>query len=1150
MKSKLYLLLMTLALTLCTFDQAIAQRTFTPPTPGGTCPDAFDLSSIDQPTWNQYSPVKCTPTIARLFAEAGPNDVFEFELQADFDVINDPSISRANQDDASSPGTLRYVDPVSGATIEIPITLEARGKSRYDCCTFRPLKIVFNEHQVGNIFEGASKKVKIVTHCNKNDTPSCGWFPSGTPEEFVQRLLAEYYFYQVLETLGSTALATRLARITYRDDDGTEIITEYAFLREREDDACVRCGCVDEAEDTDALTPDSTSVLQGRMYNKFVYNEDYGIVSGHNTRKCKDENLNGYYIPYDWDLTGVMCPEYGKNQNGLYTDNVNNYYNWLIDEGDQVATKIQALHIVRHERNMRAVLRETLMNAETQQLMQDWYELYICALKCYLGIEPTIDIIEPTEASPATVQPGDGTGRVLIRINLQPAILVPATDEFEVQIGGVPAPIITGSLVGGQYWLVVQTPPGIAAVSDLHVLYTMCGIESEDTEVNAVPFGDPSASDVVLVIDTSGSMDDDRKMESAINAAVLFTNTLRDDDRVGVIEYSGKLSGGYGRTNEVYSINTAAGHRDDVENQVRDLRPDSSTPLGTGLLRGLEELNSVAPADRNDVRAIILLSDGKENVPNYWNDPPEGHYSPPEPPNTPVVNTFDAPEHSEVHVHTVSLGPDSDPALMAAISNGRGTYRHSDIVSGTEFSFIDRSLFPPVAYAADGTGSEAPLDLPLRLSNLYEHMHNDTSVQQRILQKMHVTWRGHAPNASNPSETSSTGDSGNIIKIPIEAGLSYATITVSWIKPAAKKFQILPPPGQDPNDIAVTSCITNTVFRISQPQAGEWRIGILARKIGEELFVTLSGTSKDIGIVRALTKAVSPYLPSPGDPINIVCSLVGDKPIPGAVVTARAISIANGDEFIELQDNGSGDDAVAGDGFYSGTLVNTTQGGTFVIEVNAFWTSADGTQRSRIFPLSVSLPELDTDGDSISDQDENRVDLDPNDAHDGGEDPDRDGLPNWKELIMGLDPFNSDTDGGGTLDGVEVAAGGDPENPDDDAEIGKDTDGDSMPDVWETAFGLNPNNPADAKGDDDGDKLSNVLEFENGTSPNNTDTDGDQIPDGEEVEEGSDPTDSLNRIKPDDKKDEPSVPVKYLLIGFFLLLAIVILFCVLFHKKA
>jgi hypothetical protein len=47
----------------------------------------------------------------------------------------------------------------------------------------------------------------------------------------------------------------------------------------------------------------------------------------------------------------------------------------------------------------------------------------------------------------------------------------------------------------------------------------------------------------------------------------------------------------------------------------------------------------------------------------------------------------------------------------------------------------------------------------------------------------------------------------------------------------------------------------------------------------------------------------------------------------------------------------------------------------------------------------------------------------------------------------------------------------------------QDTDGDGMPDAWETQYSFNPNNPNDAGGDADGDTITNLGEYISGTHP-------------------------------------------------------------------
>jgi hypothetical protein len=76
-----------------------------------------------------------------------------------------------------------------------------------------------------------------------------------------------------------------------------------------------------------------------------------------------------------------------------------------------------------------------------------------------------------------------------------------------------------------------------------------------------------------------------------------------------------------------------------------------------------------------------------------------------------------------------------------------------------------------------------------------------------------------------------------------------------------------------------------------------------------------------------------------------------------------------------------------------------------------------------------------------------------------------------------------------------------------------DTDGDGLPDGWETANGLDPNdngsiNPANgASGDPDYDGLTNGDEHALDTNPNDADSDDDGITDGGEADQGNDPND-------------------------------------------
>jgi len=260
-------------------------------------------------------------------------------------------------------------------------------------------------------------------------------------------------------------------------------------------------------------------------------------------------------------------------------------------------------------------------------------------------------------------------------------------------------------------------------------------------------------------------------------------------------------------------------------------------------------------------------------------------------------------------------------------------------------------------------------------------------------------------------------------------------------------------------------------------------------------------------------------------------------------------------EAFTLLDNGIAPDKQANDGIYMGVFSNTSKGGSFNVEARATWVGTDGISRQRILTSSVTLKELDSDNDGISDTREVNAGLNPNDPTDAGRDNDNDGLDNWKEVNFGLDPFARDTDAGGLDDKQEICLGLDPQNDADDNKA-IDSDGDGMPDVWETRFSLDPNDPNDAGQDLDDDGLTNRQEYKACTGPNVKDSDGDGINDGDEVEQGLDPNDPHNRTDIDAPTTEPPAcetcvdkTNHFIWICFILLILVIVLLLILIKSR-
>jgi Ca-activated chloride channel family protein len=159
-------------------------------------------------------------------------------------------------------------------------------------------------------------------------------------------------------------------------------------------------------------------------------------------------------------------------------------------------------------------------------------------------------------------------------------------------------------------------------------------------------------ANVLILVDTSGSMRDNDKLTQAKDAIKVFIDDQAGKNNVGLMRFSSDVQ-------TLVPLGSLESNRTDILNQVDSLNATGNTSLNDALISAMDTLSATSDAAR--IQAIVLLSDGQDTSSNAsLNDAVQA-----------ISNARNS--RTPVLVIPVAYGDDADISALSAIARASDT---------------------------------------------------------------------------------------------------------------------------------------------------------------------------------------------------------------------------------------------------------------------------------------------------------------------------------------------------------------------------------------------------------------------------------------------------------------------------------------------
>jgi Ca-activated chloride channel family protein len=163
---------------------------------------------------------------------------------------------------------------------------------------------------------------------------------------------------------------------------------------------------------------------------------------------------------------------------------------------------------------------------------------------------------------------------------------------------------------------------------------------------------DRKPANVLLVLDNSGSMGEENKLEQAKSGLRSFFTEAAPQDRIGLMKFSSK-------TQMLVPIRPFSQNKDALRQAIDQIVPEDDTALFQATVQGLDVVKQ--RADTSRINAVVLLTDGQDTA---------GGVSPSQ-----VLSRLEQEGRAEtgaVRLYTIAYGADADKELLARFADATG----------------------------------------------------------------------------------------------------------------------------------------------------------------------------------------------------------------------------------------------------------------------------------------------------------------------------------------------------------------------------------------------------------------------------------------------------------------------------------------------